>query len=40
MGALPLGTFFFMRLENAFLLSSQGAEIELISDFDNLEMTY
>ncbi|BDB64267.1 hypothetical protein T36_0715 [Helicobacter cinaedi] len=37
MGALPLGAFFFMRLENAFLLSLKGAEIELISDFDNLE---
>lgn len=37
MGALPLGTLFFMRLENAFLLTQIGALIEVVSDWDNLE---
>ena len=37
MGGLPLGTLFFMRLENAFLLTEKGALIEVVSDVDNLE---
>ena len=37
MGGLPLGALFFMRLENAFLLTQIGALIEVVSDFDNLE---
>lgn len=37
MGGLPLGTLFFMRLENAFLLTQIGALIEVVSDWDNLE---
>ena len=37
MGDLPPQTLFFMRLENAFLLSPQGATIEIVSDLDNLE---
>lgn len=39
MGALPASTFFFMRLENAFLLTEKGALIEVVSDVDNLKMT-
>ena len=37
MGSLPIGAFFFMRLENAFLLVSKGDIIEVVSDWDNLE---
>lgn len=37
MGALPASTLFFMRLENAFLLTEKGALIEVVSDVDNLE---
>ncbi|MCX2717522.1 ferritin-like domain-containing protein [Helicobacter sp. MIT 21-1697] len=37
MGCLPVGTLFFMRLENALLLTQQGTLIEVVSDRDNLE---
>ena len=37
MGAIPTGALFFMRLENAFLLSNKGDIIEIISQYDNLE---
>ncbi len=37
MGALPASTLFFIRLENAFLLTEKGALIEVVSDVDNLE---
>lgn len=37
MGSTPCNAFFFMRLENAFLLAEQGMEIELVSDFDGIE---
>lgn len=37
MGDLPAQSLFFMRLENAFLLSPQNSIIEISSDVDNLE---
>ncbi len=37
MGTIPTGPLFFMRLENAFLLSSKGDLIEVISQYDNLD---
>ena len=37
MGTIPTGALFFMRLENAFLLSNKGDIIEIISQYDNLE---
>ncbi|TQR32489.1 DUF455 domain-containing protein [Campylobacter sp. MIT 99-7217] len=37
MGNIPLGKFFFLRLENAFLLAEKGDIFELLSDYDNLE---
>lgn len=36
-GDLPLDSLFFLRLENAFLLSENGAYIEVISNRDDLE---
>lgn len=37
MGEIPIGAYFFMRLENALLLANQGDLIEIISDYDGLE---
>lgn len=37
LGNIPLGKIFFLRLENAILVESSGAIIEIVSDFDNLE---
>ncbi|MDE5602558.1 MAG: DUF455 family protein [Helicobacter sp.] len=37
MGNLSLGTLFFLRLENAFLLAEEGSFVEVISCFGNLE---
>ena len=37
MGNIQTGQLFFMRLENAFLLSQNGDIIEVISEYDNLE---
>ena len=37
MGNIQTGQLFFMRLENAFLLSQNGDIIEVISQYDNLE---
>ncbi|RDU64168.1 ferritin-like domain-containing protein [Helicobacter sp. MIT 14-3879] len=37
MGHIPLGKLFFLRLENALLLSLKGDIVEIVSDYDKLE---
>ncbi len=37
MGSLPPQSLFFLRLENAFLLSQKDTFIEIVSEYDNLE---